>query len=322
MEVKMNRKEFIKATAVTAAAIATVPSSGLFASEAQQTVSTGKIGRGVSIFSYSGSLNTIMTLEDIFADISDIGGPGMGLEILASHVEGYPNPTDKWVEWWWSMMDKYKLKPIEFGHWVDSKMYNGRIMTSQESFDQLAGDLRLAKKLGFTRTRTKIGVVDILLNPVPNWAEFMKMALPVAEECNIKMGTEIHQPTKVDDPFLFDTYINWIEKTGPQAKEWFGFVLDFGIFNQTPPKEPGRDPFRPSDPQKIKDILPYIKCCHGKFSKMAEDCSQELNIPYPEIIGVLQKGGYEGFILSEGGGTPPTDQLRKQHVMLKRLLGV
>lgn len=318
----MNRKEFLQKTAVTAAAIAAVPSAGLLAAGAQPPAQTGKIKRGVSIFSYSRALNTTMTLEDIFADISDLGGPGMGLEILASHVKGYPNPTDEWIDWWWKMMDKYKLVPVEFGHWVDSKLFAGRFLDAKESFDQLAGDLRLAKRLGFTRTRTKIGVIDIILNPVPNWSEFIKMALPVAEECNIKMGTEIHEPTKVDDAFLFDTYINWIEKTGPQAKEWFGFVLDFGIFNQTPPKTPGRDPFRPSDPQKIKDILPYVKCCHGKFREMAEDCSRDLHIPYADIIGVLQKGGYEGYILSEGGGNPPTDQLRKQHVMMKRLLGV
>jgi hypothetical protein len=77
----------------------------------------GKPKRGVSLYSYSGEYGVTMTLEDMFADISDMGADG--LEILANgHIEGYPEPTDEWVENWFRMLAKYKIKPVEYGHWV------------------------------------------------------------------------------------------------------------------------------------------------------------------------------------------------------------
>ncbi|WP_219621295.1 hypothetical protein [Neobacillus cucumis] len=51
--------------------------------------------RGVSLYSYAGEFGVTMTLEDMFAEMNDIGA--RGLEILAnSHIEGYPNPSKEW----------------------------------------------------------------------------------------------------------------------------------------------------------------------------------------------------------------------------------
>ena len=36
------------------------------------------------------------------------------------------------------------------------------------------------------------------LTPVPNWREFIKMALPVAEKYNFRMMPEIHKPTQAE----------------------------------------------------------------------------------------------------------------------------
>ena len=82
------------------------------------TPNTGKPKRGVSLYSYSGEYGVTMTMEDMFADMSDMGAEG--LEILANgHIEGYPEPTDEWVENWFRLLDKYKIKPVEYGHWVE-----------------------------------------------------------------------------------------------------------------------------------------------------------------------------------------------------------
>ena len=322
---ELTRKEFLKMSTVAAAGLATVSSSGLLAACSPATAATDKIKRGVSIYCYSGVLNMDMTLEDCFADMYDMGAHG--LEILASHVEGYPNPTDEWVEWFKSMMIKYELTPVEYGHWVDSKLYFGKeYLNTKESAERLIADLRLAKKLGFTRTRTMLGITDVMRTPVPNWEEFVEMALPVAEECNIKMGVEIHIPSKVDDAYLYDEYINFIEKTGTKN---FGFTLDFGVFSSTPPNQaprPGGDPFRFSLPKDVVPILPYVYCCHAKFKNMSEECL-DLDIPYPEIIDVMKKNNWEGYLLSEYEGKNKDDaafmseQLHRQHVMLRRILG-
>ena len=58
------------------------------------------------------------------------------------------------------------------------------------------------------------------------------------------------------------------------------------------------------------------------------DAFEENTIPYPEIIQILQENEYEGYLLSEYEGADKYDEgyevgqtLRKQHIMLKNLLG-
>ena len=112
--------------------------------------------RGVSLYSYSGEYGVTMTMEDMLADMHDMGATG--LEILAnSHIEGYPNPSESWLENWFRMLDKYSITPVEYGHWVDSRLYPGRELSTKESYDMLLCDIKLASKLGFTIMRTKLG---------------------------------------------------------------------------------------------------------------------------------------------------------------------
>ena len=150
-----------------------------------------KIKRGVSLYSYSGEFGATMTLEDCFMDMYDMGATRV--EILANgHIPKYPEPTDEWLEEWFRLTKKYSIEPVEYGHWVDSRLFPGRELTTQESYDILARDIKLASKMGFTVLRTKLGVIDFELNPVSNWREFITMALPLAEEHNVVMCPEIH----------------------------------------------------------------------------------------------------------------------------------
>jgi hypothetical protein len=75
--------------------------------------------------------------------------------------------------------------------------------------------------------------------------------------------------------------------------------------------------------------MPYILHCHGKFWEMLPEY-REYSIPYEEIVPVLIKGGYNGYIDSEyegalwtadAGEVESIEQVRRQQVMLKRLLG-
>lgn len=82
-------------------------------------------------------------------------------------------------------------------------------------------------------------------------------------------------------------------------------------------------------PAMVKPILPYIYNIHGKFYEMTEDLT-ESSIPYQEIIPALMQLGYAHSIDSEYEGqrwtqdaiiTDSCEQVRRQHVMLRRLLG-
>jgi hypothetical protein len=54
---------------------------------------------GVSLYSFTGDMNTLMTLEDAMADIADLGAAG--IEILTqSTLPGYPEPSAAWIDEW------------------------------------------------------------------------------------------------------------------------------------------------------------------------------------------------------------------------------
>ncbi len=322
----MTRKEFLQ-TAAGAVTATSLPSTASAA-----TVKRGP-KRGVSVYSYSDDIFKTVTLEDCFAAIDDLGteGQDVGLEILANaHIEGYPNPSDAWIKRWFDLCAKYHLKPVEYGHWVDSKLWAEGPqppwpLSTKESYDMLVLDIKLANRLGFTVGRTKLGVIDGELTPVKNWREFIKMALPVAEKYNFRMCPEIHSPTRLKSKMI-DDYVDFIQKE--KTTPWFGINVDFGVF-QNRPRTTGtkkQEAFKVgSTVADMVPLLPYVHCCHAKFFEMNDE-PIETTIPYPEIIAMLVKHNWDGYMMSEYEGADRSTggaftAVRKQHVMMKRLLG-
>ena len=282
--------------------------------------------RGVSLYSYSSEFGISMTLEDCFKDMYDCDAHG--LEILANaHIPAYPDITEEWLETWFALLEQYEIVPVEYGHWIDSRLYSGRELTTAESVGLLERDLRIAHKLGFTVMRTKMGVIDDVNTPVQNWREIIREALPLAEEFNLRMCPELHMPTALKSKYV-DDYVELIEK---ENTKYFGFNVDFGTF-QNVFESDFRLPGMPEDggpcskPEDIIPILPYVYCCHAKFNYMDENF-QEKTIPYEEIIKILVNYNWDGYMLSEYEGADKdkpgfvSDQLRRQHIMMKRILG-
>jgi len=142
--------------------------------------------RGVALYSYSAEFGQTKTLEDLFEELCDMGDHG--IEILANtHIENYPYPTDEWGDKWFRLCDKYQVVPVEYGNWIDSHVLRHRDLTSEEAYEMLARDIRLAHRLGFKVMRTKMPVINEKLEPVLNWREIIKMALPLAEQLDIKV---------------------------------------------------------------------------------------------------------------------------------------
>ena len=248
-----------------------------------------------------------------------------GLEILANtHIENYPNPSEEWIAEWFRLLDKYEIIPVEYGNWIDSHMLGYRDLTTEESYELLARDIRLAHRLGFTVMRTKMPVISSALDPVENWREIIKMALPLAEECGIKMCPEIHAPTNLDSQMVRN-FVEFIEETGTKN---FGLNIDFGVFRNNFDNEPAhRNNFMGSKPEEIIPLLPYIYCCHAKFNHMSDDF-EETTIPYKEVVDIMKEHNWDGYLLSEYEGWDKYDPgyevgqtLRKHHIMLKRYLG-
>ncbi len=92
-----------------------------------------------------------------------------------------------------------------------------------------------------------------------------------------------------------------------------------------------------ADPLDLYDIIPYIKCIHGKFYEMTEIPGkpgqyEEKSIMYPEVIAILNDCCYDGYIDSEYEGQRSqqdmgyeglpneVEEVRRHHEMLKRLI--
>ena len=279
--------------------------------------------RGVAVYSYSAEYGVSKNLEDLFAEIYDMGAHG--IEILANtHIENYPYPSRDWVDKWFYLCDKYEVEPAEYGHWIDSHALRGRELTTEESVEMLKRDIRLAHRLGFHVLRTKMPVINEKLEPVTNWREIIRGALPLAEELDMKMCPEIHMPSNLKGEMV-KMYIDFIKETGTKN---FGLNIDFSVFRTEFAENEWKDPlYTPNKPEDIIPLLPYVYCCHAKFINM-NDQFEETTIPYPEIIKVMQDNGWDGYLLSEYEGADKYDDfyevgqtLRKQHIMLKNLIG-
>ncbi len=292
-----------------------------------KTQTNQPIRRGVSLFSYQQLINHCMTLEDCFKDIHDMGATC--IEILGNHIENYPQPSPAFVDQWFALCEKYQVWPSGYGHWCDTKLYGHRHLTDEETVDFLIRDFRLAHLLGFKNMRTKITTKNVDCDPEDGWQSYVEKALPYAEKYDVRFCTEIHDPTVLTLPQIQE-YIEFIERTGTDR---FGFTLDFSIFQNNKGDVPDygdgikvRMPKAWSSPEEIRLIMPYVYMCHGKFYYMNENF-EEVTMPYPEIIQNLKANGYQGDIVSEYQGPNRKefahvgDQLRRHHVMLKRLLG-
>ncbi len=291
----------------------------------------GKPKLGVSIYSYSKVLGTRMTLEDCFKDVYDTGATCF--ELLTSHIENYPNPSVKWIDHYFGLCDKYKMQPAELGHWAETHLHRGPRMTDEEIIANMVRDFKLANLLGFKTLRTKITCINEYCDPEPEWEHIIELALPYAEKYDVMMLSECHSPTLLTRQHIHD-FIAFADKH--QTKH-FGINVDFSTFQNNWPEDlypPERlAKFKAmglaaewSKPEDIIPILPYSKTCHAKFNYLDENF-EERTIPYKEVLDIMVKHGWSGNLISEYEGARRDepeflgDQLRRHHIMMRRILG-
>ena len=88
---------------------------------------------------------------------------------------------------------------------------------------------------------------------------------------------------------------------------------------------------RYNQPEWLIPIMPYVCHIHAKFYEMTEDCV-EPSIDYTNPIRILAEHGYSGYLSSEYEGQrayhdvegfmpDAVEQCRRQHDMIRRLLG-
>jgi sugar phosphate isomerase/epimerase len=290
----------------------------------------GGLKFGVSTYSYTGDIYTSMSLEDVVADIADLGASG--IEILGEgNVPGYPTPDAAWIDGWHGLLERYGLTATNFGSWVDTTRWRDRNLTAEEGAEQLRLDLRLAQQLGFTSMRPKFGVTSWDLDPHPIWQEAVERSLDLAAELDVVICPEIHAPTPIRHP-VTQGYVDFIERTGTKH---FKLLIDTGIFNTAPVLELSEEIASVDGgevPEHLRplavpvadlvEVLPHVHFIQAKFAEVDADL-HDLHVPWGEIIPALQDAGWSGWLSSEYEGRREPyrgrDQVRRQHALLRTL---
>ncbi|MET0887934.1 MAG: sugar phosphate isomerase/epimerase family protein [Mycetocola sp.] len=283
---------------------------------------------GVSLYSYTGDMNTVLTLDDAMAEIASVGATG--IEILGeSNVPRYPNPSSAWVDEWSAALETHGLQPTNYCSWVDIGLARGRDLSREEGTEILRRDIDLASTLGFSTIRPKFGVVSMDLDPHPDWEPIVEHNLDFAAERSIVICPEIHAPTPIKHKVV-DDYIAFIQRTGSPH---FRLMIDTGIFQReaTTAVQPGisEDGHKAGwmSPLAVPmsdliDVLPYVGFIQTKFFDIDDDLVDP-QIPWVEIIQTLVSHGYSGWLSSEYEGERTVyrgqEQVRRHHALLRSI---
>lgn len=180
-----------------------------------------QIKLGVSLYSYQQSqFFRELSLEDQIREVGQNLPHADGIEIVDEMSLRYPDPGEAFVRQWFGWMERYGTVPVTMDVSFDVLQFRDHVMSHDEVAERLMRDMRLAKRLGFRNVR--------VLSTCP--FEVMLKALPLAEEIDIRLGKEVHQPMRLEGQQVAEI-IEYAERTGTRH---LGIVPDFGIFGFRP----------------------------------------------------------------------------------------
>jgi len=191
-----------------------------------------------------------LSLEDCVRTAAEFGAEGY--EIVATQmIPSYPYVSDEFLGQIHSFKEKYGIGPICYSANQDRGMRPDRNLTEDEMLANALIDLRSAHKMG-----CKIMRAQYLLSP----NALVRLA-PYAEEYNIKVGIEIHNPETPSTKTVKD-YIKAIDKSG---SKFIGLIPDFGCF-ATRPNKPHWEAALESG-AKLEHLELASKCRYDGLSK-------------------------------------------------------
>lgn len=323
------------------------------------------IKRGVSLYSYQNETFTgKMTLEDCIRTSAELGAKG--IEVIGEQsFWGWPeyavDPAA--IANWHSLIAKYDCVPVSHDFMLDYKRYKGRIMSFDEQVASVRKDIDFGAMLGVKYIRALVSIApEVLVAAAPSAEEKnIKILIEVHAPLHFDhpwiirhaeafeksgsdalgflpdMGMFLHAyPPVFYEKFLRmgvpKSIADYVVKAYEDRMLSEYIILGVQEMGGTGPAIAMAEVTRHNsafEPKRMLDYMPRIHNIHGKFYQMTEDYV-EPSIPYDEVVAVLNKGGYDGYICSEYEGNrwiedaeepDSVEQVRRQQVMLARLLG-
>ncbi|WP_315110706.1 sugar phosphate isomerase/epimerase [Clostridium intestinale] len=228
---------------------------------------------GVTIFSFTDKYcKGIFTLEDCIRTAKELGAEGY--EIVGSQMlRSYPYVSDKSLGEIKAINSYYDIEASCYGANMDRGMRADRNLTEDEMLSRAINDLKTANKLG-----CKVMREQFLMSP-----NAMRRLAPYAEEYDVKVGIEIHNPEIPSSPIMQE-YLEVFEKSGSKH---IGFIPDFGCFATKPNK--------PHWERALSQGAPL------ELLEMSRDLRLQ-GVPMREAAEKLQKAGANGPTMAAFNG--------------------
>lgn len=175
---------------------------------------------GLTLYSFTPEYaKGILNLEGVIRTAAEMGYTGY--EIVATQMcPDYPFVSDRFLGELEAINRTYGMKVISYAANMDRGMRADRNLTEDEMLARAITDLRSANKIGAHVMREQF-----LCGP-----RVLQRLAPYAEEYDVRVGIEIHNPEYPTSPYMQE-YLAVIEETG---SSYIGFIPDFGCFATKP----------------------------------------------------------------------------------------
>ena len=162
-----------------------------------------------------------LDLEGIIRTASQMGYTGY--EMVATQMcPDYPYVSDRFLGELTQINHKYGMEIISYAANMDRGIRADRNLTEDEMLARAINDVKSAAKLGCHVMREQF-----LCGP-----QVLKRLAPYAEEYDVRVGIEIHNPEYPTSPYMQE-YMKAIEESGSRH---IGFIPVFGCFAVKPNK--------------------------------------------------------------------------------------
>ena len=177
---------------------------------------------GITLYCYSKEYaRGEYTVEDCIRKTREMGADGFEI-VAAQMIPSYPFVSDEFAGLVRKCEALYGVHPVCYGANMDRGMRRDRNLTEDEMLQRAITDVKSAHKLGCHVMREQY-----LCGP-----GVLRRLAPYAEEYDVKVGIEIHNPELPASPAMLE-YLEEIEASGSKH---IGFIPDMGCFATKPNK--------------------------------------------------------------------------------------
>lgn len=288
---------------------------------------------GVTLYSFNAEYYSYKySLEDCMERVGSLG-PGQGVEIVGPQmIRGFPDLSAEFEHRFKQLLERHDLRPTVYGGYCDAQRATGRWPDHGEQAEYLQRQVRAAARLGFPIIRLQPN--EVVLTDLVPFAEHhdVKIGLEIHAPRRIEdIGPLIERVERVDSPYLgfvpdcgtfchscaqvcVDKFLElgvpeslvetilalWQEQTSPAEMQAEVTRLGGDEYAHLMASETGIY-FGHSEPRAMLDIMPRILHVHGKFYDIADN-GMDSAVRFPEVLDVLDEGGFDGYISCEYEG--------------------